>query len=172
MSIVDDIAGSKSTGGDNRIRDGVYDFTVKKILWEEKRSGPTFIAELQIVKSQDVSERDEHGAPVLANAPGTSASVVYVVSGSEDKKSVMKGNIKAFVLGLFGYADDQVTAEDFKKVFARVTGPEQAARGMLISGSTYRATSKAGKLLTLLKWASRKDQNTAELVQSRLAAIQ
>ena len=142
---LDDVANAKATQSGNNFTDGKGRAVVTKIEFENKNGGPTFVLEAKIERSEKipvVSMLTDQPLAVEPNAPGTSASIVVVVSGNENDKKAKLGNIKSVVLSLLGFDEAAVTPQQFKDALAKLKSKEQPATGMLFDYETYRKTNK------------------------------
>lgn len=118
------IAGAKASQSSNFIKDGAYLFEIEKLLIENKRKGWMFIAELKVLEAVKTS-------PTVDPNP-VGSSVGYVVK-LDDPNGMGVGNVKAFIMALYGVEESEVTADDIDE--AVNTDPE--------------ATNAAGKALAV-----------------------
>ncbi len=160
--LLDKIAGARASGMSNIIRDGVYLFTVGKVILENKSSGNMFIAELFVDESKDVPDTWEkngkacwqcEGATLVkANPVGSTPG--YAVNLDTSKSAA--GNAKSFVLTLCGADENETSADDFSATLADLITKENPGRGMQIRAQTSRKAIKtgdnAGKPFVGIKW--------------------
>lgn len=186
------VSEAKVNGNSAFIRGGTYLMEVKKVEFEEKRSGLCFIAEL-IVRAAEATATypdekayaDKAGKDVIPNKVGEQVATVIKFDG---KGADMAGvNVKKFVCGLFGEDPDtveedtifetilggEVEDENGKKV--RVAGlrdPEQPGRGMLIKCVAIPTVTRAGQQFTVLNWETVPEEagNSAEEIAKRREA--
>jgi hypothetical protein len=153
------IANSRASGGGNQIKDGKYEFTVTKLLMEDKYTGCCFIAELLVDKAE-ASEPN-----IEPNAVGSTCSYVVNLDGSG--KLSAPGNIKAFVLALLGLKEDEVSADEVADYTEKLVASDQPGRGMKITDETYRKTirggANAGKPFTAHRWGHVAGQTEASV---------
>lgn len=138
------IAAAKATGGGRRYTDGKYLLEVLETKWKEGFKGESFIVKVNVKESEPNLEPDfleDNGKPAAAPlAPGFTFDVVSNLT----KNDMAAGNVKAYILALFG-ADENTTSDD--EVIAamkQVCAPGQPARGMLIRMETYRRRIQSG----------------------------
>lgn len=158
------IAQAKATGsGGNQIRDGRYEFTILKLLMEQKFTGMCFIAEFLV----DAAQATEPG--VETNPVGSTCG--YVVNLDGNGKQSAPGNIKAFVLALLDKKDEDVTADDVADVLEKLVSAAQPARGMRIGDETFRKTiqkgANAGKPFTAHRWKHVPGQTDEDVAKRR-----
>lgn len=169
------IAASRGSSGGNHLRDGRGVCIVKALKQESLYKGETFIAELMVESSESLAEaRDASGAPIQANAPGSSFSFIQQF---EEYPETAFGNTKSFILTLMGETEESLavsaaatkaekikagelaagqdhTADDeFVAAYERLIGAAQPARGMRIRYETFRKLAKkSGISLVLPRW--------------------
>lgn len=170
-AILDRIAGARASGGGNYIRDGQYTFTVLKLLLEQKYGGTCFIAELLVDSSNAVF------TDVDPNPPGSTCSFVVNLDGAG--KLSAPGNIKQFILALFGMDEAAVGAAEFSTALESMTSDKQPARGMVIGDETFRKFSRGGKNaepdskgrapMTMHRWTTIKQ--TPDELRARVALL-
>lgn len=148
------IGKAKASAGGNFIKDGDYLFAVRNVIVKDSDagSGIFFIVELDVLESKDDPNAVDNGVAVKANPVGSQASFVTELTANKSGA----GNAKAFILGLLGYAEDEVTDEEVAQTLEDFTGKGQPARGMLVRDTTFRKKIKtganAGKPFTTHKW--------------------
>ena len=150
--IYDEIAKSKTSGGGNSIRDGVYLLSVKSFKLDEKYSGLIAITEFEVIESAPM-EQDVDPNPV-----GSSCDWVLNLSGGKGgakAASAAKSNLKALVLALGGFAEGDVTDEEVAEMVEDFA-ENGAMVGMKIRDETYRKTiqsgAREGQQMTCHKW--------------------
>jgi len=151
QDIAKKMAAAKAAGGGNYLRDGKGRLIVKSIAQDKLYKGDTFIAELQVERSDSYSDAiGTDGKPVLANAPGSTVSFIQQFDQFADTAFP---NTKAFLLALVGEAEENVSEEAFVKLYEKAVSKGNPFRGWYLDFETYRKPSrKTGKILTLPKW--------------------
>lgn len=140
-SIISKIVNAKASQRSENIRDGEYVFVVRKLILEEMQDGQTFVAELGVVESRSKGDLDPVSkSPVNPNAVGSVVGYVQKLTRFESAPA----NAQRFLTALLG-------GEDPKKLEAAITNllseegqKKQAAKGLLIRGSTYQQQTKKG----------------------------
>lgn len=136
-AVLEKIAKARASAGGNYIRDGKYRFLVHRLLLEDKFSGTCFIAELEVVSAE------AQFPDITPNQPGTMAS--YAVNLDGNGKQSAPGNIKAFVLALLGFEENEVSDGDVAEALDGLTSDAQPGRGMYIDTETWRKQARSGK---------------------------
>lgn len=141
------IAGSKPSGGGTKYKDGKYELEVVELKWKSGHRGESFIACLMIAEAT----RADYDQPVGKNKfppvspepskPGTTFDVVCNTTTNDSAY----GDIKAFLLSLFGADDATTTDDEFIATLQTVVQANQPCRGMRIGGSTYRTEIQGNK---------------------------
>jgi hypothetical protein len=161
-AIFQKIASAKASGGGNLIRDGRYEFTILKLLLEDKFNGTCFIAEMLVESAGEVEQGVE------PNRVGSTCS--YVVNFDGEGKLSAPGNVKLFVLALLNKGEDELDADQIADITEKLVAPSQPARGMRIADETYRKTIRsgknAGKPFTAHRW-KHVDGQTDESINER-----
>lgn len=134
-------------------RDGAGTVLVRELLCKRFFKGRTFVARTKVIQSRSKGDLDpKTGAKVEPNAPGSSVGWPQLL----DVHPSALGNVKAFVLSLLGFGQDQVTSDEFAEAFSRLIAKEQPGRGMLIGYESYQQTTRtgpnAGKVNTYIRW--------------------
>ncbi len=148
-------ANAKLFEGGNFFTDGEYaSLIIDKLIMKKGQKGVCFVGEFLVEQSTPDASAP---AGIKPNAPGTRASVVYNVTKHEAAMS----NIKALMLAVSGYTEQQLIADQeaenakaqaeqrdaisiFSAAILKVTneneseGTVQPLRGRRIAGSTYR----------------------------------
>lgn len=161
-AIFNKIASASASGGGNYMRDGKYLVAVWGLELASKFSGPTHIAELEVLEAEASGEKDAKGNPVEPNAVGTRMSWVQLL----DKHISAAGNVKAFYLALDGCTESEMPMERLageydasgnctkQGILDIATGKAQPFRGMKIRIETYRKDTKdKSKTLVLPRWS-------------------
>lgn len=165
------IGKSKASMGGNYIRDGEYLFAVRNVIVKDSDagSGIYFIVELDVIEAKNDPNAIDNGTPVIANPVGSQASFVTELTANKSGP----GNAKAFVLGLLGYEEAEVTDDDVASTLEDFTSKEQPARGMLVRDTTFRKPVKTGKNagnpFTAHRWTN--VPQSPEEIASRRAAM-
>lgn len=169
-SVFQKIANSQAAGGGNYLRDGEYLLTVSKFFAKKMFGGNTVVAELKVEQCRASGETNPDGTPTLPNPVGTTCSCAWKI----DKHDAAAGNVKAFVLGILGYQESQLTESQYIDLLEKVTDDaKNPLRGMRVKCSTYRGQirsgANAGKPITKPRWE--KVAQTKEEVQARRAEM-
>lgn len=175
------IADANVGGGGNYIKHGSYLLEIKRAFIEKKRAGMMYITEFIVRESTPIDDSEK------PNAVGSDCSFA---ANLEQKDGVGLGNVKGFILGLYGLSEktmsdeekaelpmvietltnDDPKAEMTKKDGSKGLIPVQPARGMLVRCSTYKKQTKdKSKTLTLPNWEA--VSQTAEEIKARRAAL-
>lgn len=142
------VAGARASAGGNYIKPGKYEFSILKLMCEEKFGGNFFIFELRVDKSEPVL------SGVEPNKVGTFCSYV----GNLDTNKAAPGNAKQFIMALLGEEDESaISADDFANTFDKLTAKDNPAFGLRIADETFEGTIRggpnAGKPITKHRWA-------------------
>lgn len=149
---------SKATGKKSEfLRDGKYVLGVLQIMSKvSEQSGLNFIARMVVLKSESKGDLDpKTKQPVIPNPVG---SVVGYIQQLDAFPKTAPGNVKAFMLELGGMSEaegdtiEEVEIDGKKVQMSKLEilgeaagGPEQLARGMILTCSTRQAAVKTGK---------------------------
>lgn len=149
---------SKATGKKSEfLRDGKYTLGVLQIMsFQSEESGLNFVAKMLVLKSESKGDLDpKTKQPVIPNPVG---SVVGYIQQLDAYPKTAPGNVKAFMLELGGMSEaeseelEEIEIDGKKVQMSRLEilgesaeGPEQLARGMLLTCSTRQAAVKSGK---------------------------
>jgi hypothetical protein len=144
------IAAAKSNGGGVYIQPGQFILEVENILFESKYGGSTFIVEFIVRESISTEAGKE------ANKVGTKCSSVDVVDKPGAAGDAAAGNVKAFVLGLYGLNAEEVSEAEFLEAVGAITEKDQPAKGMLIGCTAFTKPKKTkpGEFLTAKRWTT------------------
>lgn len=150
------IAESSVTSGGNNIRDGRGRLAIKKLSLEDKFNGAVFVAEFVVVSSSKIPVTALSGPnagkalDIEPNEPASEVSWVQLL----DKHINALGNVKGFVLEIYGFKADEITNDDFMDTLDVLT-KENKAEGMLLDFSTYRKVTDTNKVeIVIPKWSS------------------
>ena len=135
------IADSKANQNGNNIRPGAYLLRVLGLLAEKKFKGNMFIAEFDVLESKKTDPSVE------PNPVGSRCS--YVVN-LDDTYGLGLGNMKAFIMGLCGCSEADVTVD----VLSKLLGPEQPAKGELVRDDSFQRPKKGkpNEMFTHHRW--------------------
>ena len=157
------VAKSQATKGGNFIKDGQYLFEIQSVINEQKTDGECFIVEFKVLESAQTMP------DVVPNAVCSSCSVVWNL----DKHKSSPGNVKGFILGLFGSDESDTPENEILETAQELVGSKQPARGMLIKDETFRGTirsgANAGNPITKHKWMAVPNQADADIAKRRAA---
>lgn len=149
-AILKKVAAAQVSGGGNNIRDGRGQLVVKRIALESGYNGSRFVVEFAVVSSAKVpvqSEKTGESLDVEPNPPGSDVSWVQML----DKHESAFGNIKGFVLSLFG--EEDASEAELLETLEEVTGDPGACAGRVIGYETYRRITKGkGMEIVLVRW--------------------
>lgn len=173
MGMMSQIAGAAPTGSGNWIIPGDYLFEVKRLINREGGyKGDSFIAELQVIESQQTAEN-----PPLR--PGATCSWITTSAAGDTNRNIKLGNVKTFFLTLTQAAERELTEQKVKdlcndpsQAFARdpagnimrdgtgrempgpydVTKKTQPCAGLRIRAAAFVKPTKAGKPFTFMNW--------------------
>lgn len=170
--IIEQMAQSKVVSRGEHIRAGRGQFLIRKCLdLKQAQNGRTFVAELQVVKSESVGYSDpKTKQPVLANAPGAVCSYTQPIG---TKPQVALPNVKAFLCATLGVNTETISTPDFGQAYEGATGKAQMASGMLVNYTTRPHMTKKGEEITVVNFfhVSEKDGNSPEEISARRAAL-
>lgn len=159
------IAESSASGGGNNLRDGRGRLVVKKLSLDDGFKGARFVTEAVVIASSKIPVTELKTGKTLDITPnevGSDLSIVHML----DKHESAFGNVKGFVLELFGEQDDSTNTTEFYDTLKELT-EENAAHGMVIDYSTYRKITSVNKVeIVLAKW-SRVEQTPADIKRMR-----
>jgi hypothetical protein len=138
---------ARATGGGENITAGDYLWAVERLVEIDGYEGRSFIAELLVLEAEAIDEK------VKPNKVGSSVSCVWNVT---KQKEMALGNIKSFLMGLFGVPEDEITADVLDSVVDEEKNP---MRGMRIAGRTMNKINQGrtnpanrGQVLVIPKW--------------------
>ncbi len=155
------IASAKTSGNNNRFKDGIYLCVVLGVTLTNKKAGDCFIPELQVLTAEAVEDAyyDPTGAKAVwgnapgakimpPNKPGTTVGCVWIMT-----QDSAPGNAKMFTLRLWGEDVDAFSAKEeeanlkgedgpISEALAYVIGAEQPSRGMLVRANVLRSPKK------------------------------
>lgn len=144
--IYNEAAGARPGGRGTYLRSGRYTLLVDKIHERDTRGqakgGLSVIAEFVVIAAAASGEKDERGAAIEPNPPGSSASVVINFTKHPE---TAPGNLKAMVLGILegrGATEDKVTAD----VLRVATSAKNPLRGHLVAVETTRIVTKEKRI--------------------------
>ncbi len=157
MSEMDDlfkrVGQAVSSGKGENFRDGKGVVVIRELICKKMNDGPTFVAATKVVSS--ASKGDVDPATKAAVEPNGVGSTPSWPQKLEKHKSAL-GATKGFILALLGFADNQVTPDQFAEALGKLISKEQPGRGMLIGYETYqqaiRSGANIGKVNTYVKW--------------------
>lgn len=150
-AIAAQVVKARAAMGSNFIRGGRGIALIQALKLEELNAGPTFVAELLILQSEDIpGQTDAKGAALHANPPGT--TVAFIQQFRKFEQTAF-GNVKAFLLALDDVAEDQVPEAALMEAFEAAVGKDNPLRGTRVAYETYQKKSRKNAIdLTLPKW--------------------
>lgn len=147
------------------MRDGRGRLVIKKLALEDGFKGARFVTEGVVIASSKIPVTELKTGKALDITPNEVGSDVSIVQMLDKHESAF-GNVKGFVLELFGEQDDSTNTSEFYDTLKTLT-EENAAHGMVIDYSTYRKVTQVNKVeIVLLKW-SRVEQTPADVKRMR-----
>ncbi len=198
------IASAKTFGNSDNIRVGRYKFAIKRVFAEKVESGRFAFAELRVLESQpnpqimpagvNPAKFDDGTRP---NLVGSDCAMKVNFDGPGGKSA--PGNVKSFVLGLFGMSQGDTSEADVNSTWKDLTRlhdnknndgtPAEAKKanpacGMVISCTASMKEKKKTKLLpadqkefvTILNWECTAKpgvgENSKDLVAARRAEVE
>ena len=147
------IAAARASLKSDNFRDGKGIVVVSELIHGNFNEGNTFVARTKIVSSESKGDLDpKTKTPVAPNAAGSLVGWPQKL----DKHKSAAGNVKAFVLSLLGFKENEVSSEQFGQALTELLSKAQPARGMLIGYETYqqptRSGPNAGNVNTYVRW--------------------
>lgn len=133
------IADAKTSGSGNRIKKGVYELEVTKVMCDKKYNGTMFIAEMNVLESEAADEK------VTPNQPGTTCSVAFNLDKGGAAGDAAMGNTKQFVCALRGLDPETATSEEFLAALEDVVSERQPDRGRVVGCETIDKEIRTGK---------------------------
>lgn len=175
QAIAEAIAKANASRSGNFIKPGgKYLWEVANILINEGFGGTYYIAELVCRESEATGSVGRDGKPEVPNAVGSSAS--FVCNLSDPKQKSAAGNVKSFIMALFGVEEPEVTTEVVVETCSVIEKSGKITkvtpcRGMLIRDEAWRKPQKgdASKDFTNHKWTT--VEQTDEEIAARCAAL-
>jgi hypothetical protein len=114
-----------TVGGGNWIKQGKGVQIVKSLSLDKKRSGLTFVAEMETESSESFADAEvtetSAGLPEKANAPGTSVSFLCELDANEE---VAYPNMKAYVYKLLGTNDAEIDKAAGERIARQKAGQQ------------------------------------------------
>jgi hypothetical protein len=176
-ALAQQVGDARVTGSGNYIQHGNYVFLIKKwffMLSPQKEQ--CVIIEFAVVDAQKKTVHE--GTKVITAEPnGIGSDCSEVVNWDGPGKLSAAGNSRAPVLGLFGFAENEIDAAKVIETLDTCLSDAQPAAGMLISCSTAprEKRTKPGEFITARNWGCvarpGTGANAPELVAARLAAL-
>ena len=160
QAYADQVASSKADQSGNWIKPGAkYLWEVLNILMYGGNGGNFYIAEMICRESVPTGEKDRNGKDYVPNAVGSTAS--YSVNLSDPKQKSAMGNVKKFVMDLFGEPESEVSSDVIFQTLAKtdekgeVVAPS-VCRGMLIRDEAWNKPQKTdpSKDFTHHRWTA------------------
>ena len=161
QALAEMIAKSKASKSGNYIKPGgKYLWEVINVLVNEGFNGTFYIAEVLCRESVATNENGRDGKPMVPNAAGATAS--FCVNLTDPKQKSAGGNVKTFIMALFGVEEVEVTAEVIAETCSVVDGKSgrttkvTPCRGMLIRDETWQKPQKgdSSKDFTYHRWTT------------------
>lgn len=136
--IGDLMAKAKTFGNSDNIRCGKYEFLIKRIFADKMESGRFAIAEFKTLKSEPNPQVVPTGVTVgtqfddgmKPNAVGSDCALKINFDGNGAKSA--PGNLRAFVLGLFGKTEGEVTEGEANETWKDISRSKDLKQGELI----------------------------------------
>jgi hypothetical protein len=158
------IAAASATKNGNNLRDGKYRLRIERFVLNTGHNGTCFIPEFRVMEAQK-TEPD-----VEPNQPGATVSCVWNVS----KHSSAPGNVKGFLLAVFGLNEASVPPDKMRELTAAAVGADQPLRGMEIDCTTIRRVNQGkenpanrGMVMTLPTWQHVAGQTQESVTRAR-----
>ncbi len=172
-------AAAANNKSDN-FRDGEGVCVIEAVKSFNGNDGKVFVVQARIVESKAKGDLTLSADQKSAPGPGVvQPNAVGSVVGWPQKVSKFKsamGNVKSFILALFGKDEKEITLDEFSKTGNAIVnedpknGMVNPAKGMLIAFSTYRQVTASGpnkgNINTYVKWSHVK-QTGAEIAARR-----
>lgn len=167
--LLKEIAESTPTGGGNQHRDGRYRFVVRKLALEAGFKGSRFGIDLVVKNASKMPNLVElktgQVIDVEPNGVGTDVGIVKMLEGNESYQPPGFGDTKAFVLALFGAAED-TSAADLVETLDELDRTN-SAYGMVIDCSTRRKISTKNKVEMVLQDWFHVEQSREDIIENR-----
>jgi len=166
---------SRVAGGGNYIQHGDYVMMIKKWHYQQIQDEVIILEVIPIESRKKVVYEGDKKVEIEPNPPGSEAS--SVANFSSEAKLSAPANSRAPVLGLFGFAENDVPNQKVSETLEYVCSDAQPATGMLIMCSTFpkEIRSKKGSYITGLNWdcvaKPGTGLNSPEMVKARLEAL-
>lgn len=160
-----EVAKAEATVTRQRLNDGDYVFQCVAMFEKQTQQGPAVIIEHEIVEAKAIKDGVEP-SPV-----GTKWG--YFLPRYGKAAVMLKPNLKAYTLGLFGLDEKRVSEAQLGELFDRIGGEEQALRGMLIRGRTFHTKKEDGEDFMGVNWSAYVGENMpdAPSVKKRRAEL-
>jgi hypothetical protein len=186
------ISSAKVFGGSDNIRHGTYKFLIERIFAQKMDSGRFAIAEFKVLESAPNPQTVGSDDGLKPNAVGSRCALKVNFDGPGAKSA--PGNVKAFILGLFGKNEEDISEADVNTTWVDLSRNRDEmvngklkkgnpARGMVIGCTTFSKEKRKTKLLpgdqkeyiTGLKWICvsppGSGENAPEKVSARTADL-
>lgn len=166
---------SRVAGGGNYIQHGDYIMMIKKWHYQQIQDEVIILEVVPIESRKKVVYEGEKRVEIEPNPPGSEAS--SVANFSSEAKLSAPANSRAPVLGLFGFAENDVPNQKVSETLEYVCSDAQPAFGMLLICTTFpkEIRSKKGSYITGLNWdcvaKPGTGVNSPEMVKARLEAL-
>ena len=149
-NIAKQVADARVTGGGTYIEHGDYDLMVTKWEYQELQD-KVMVHEFLVInaKSKKVKEGEKH----YDSEPNPVDSICsYAVNFDGAGKLSAAGNVRAVVLGLFGFKENEVKGEVVQQTLGDCC--DGKANGMILRCSTYpkEIKSNKGNFITGMNW--------------------
>lgn len=149
-NIAKQVADAKVTGGGTYIEHGDYDLMVTKWEYQELQD-KVMVHEFVVISAK--SKKVKEGDKLYDSEPNPVDSVCsYAVNFDGAGKLSAAGNVRAVVLGLFGFKENEVKGEVVQQTLGDCC--DGKANGMILRCSTYpkEIKSNKGNFITGMNW--------------------
>ena len=149
-NIAKQVADARVTGGGTYIEHGDYDLMVTKWDYQELQN-KVMIHEFLVINAK--AKQVKEGEKVYMSEPNpVDSACSYVVDFDGAGKLSAPGNVRAVVLGLFGFKENDVSGDVVQKTLSDCV--DGKANGMILRCSTFpkEIKSKRGEFITGMNW--------------------
>lgn len=140
-AIFSKVASSQANMKGDNFKDGKGQLVIVQNLYKNMNDGPTFVARFAVIDAKSKGDLDpKTKQPVAPNAIGSRVGWPQKI----EKHKSAAGNVKAYILNVLGYAESDVSHDDFVNTMEQCLSKEQPMRGMLVNFETYQQPTKSG----------------------------
>lgn len=146
-----DVANAEATIARQKLSLGDYVFLHRQIFTKNTKKGDAVIIEHKIVEAKPIK-------PGIEPSPvGTNWG--YFLPKYGEAAVMLLPNLKAYLLGILGLNEKNISKEQLAAAFDRMGGPEQACCGMYVRGVTFETETKAGDDFVGVNWSPYPGEN-------------